>query len=82
MALDVVARDVVGTCHSNTQAAASRLNEILRNFDQLPPLDREFQKVEFLLIGALCDLRLARQTLAGDWVDTTYLGTWNRPPSD
>lgn len=76
--MDVTASDAVGTAHSKTQSAASRLREILRSFDKLPPLDREFQKVEHLLSGALCDIRLARQMLSSDWTDTTFVGRWSR----
>jgi hypothetical protein len=89
MELEIVARDVVGTAHSNATVAADKLQELLgrsssaRYSVMAPSFFREvaaddLRAIEHLLAKAISDVMLAQHMLSNDWEPTLYLGEWDR----
>lgn len=77
--LEITARDVIGTAHSNAAAATSKLKVLLDAVgDDLPPTEGQWLEIAHCLNSALSDLMLARHQMSFDWTDAVYIGRWDR----
>lgn len=73
--MDLVARDAIGTSHSNAAVATGRMAEWL--VSSIPPREFELDAIVNLLTNALLDAVFARHMLSESWNEATYHGVWD-----